>query len=113
MAMVPASNINDVSDLCSLMAVDDPDEGGAVFDEEDILEEVVELRWHLLDRFQTDKSFHFHLLQNTLAPCGSLLRACFFEILDPIATCSNSFMSVISCGLKEGVLGHLIVIFFC
>lgn len=67
MAMVVASEIDNVNDLCSKMAVDDPDEGGVVFDEEDVLEEMVDLKWCLIGRFLTDKTIHFQSMQNTLA----------------------------------------------
>lgn len=46
--------------------------GGAVFDEEDVPDDAVELQWCLLGKFMTVKSIHFQLMQNT---CGCV-KAC-------------------------------------
>lgn len=67
MALVPILNVANINDLCSRMAVDDPEEGGAVFDEEYVPDEVDDLRWCLVGRFMIDKSLHFQSMKNTLA----------------------------------------------
>lgn len=81
MALVPTTNVDYVSDLCSHMAVDDPEEVGAVFDEDDVPEEAEELRWCLIGRFLTEKSIHFHSLKNTLAAFWKPVKGMFFRDL--------------------------------
>lgn len=67
MALVPVPDMDKVNDLCLRMAVDDTNEGGAIFDEDDVPEDAGDLQWCFLGKFMTEKSIHFQSMQNTLA----------------------------------------------
>lgn len=73
--------MEDVNDLCSRMAIDDPTEGGMVFDENDVPEDAEELRWCLIGRFMTDTSLHFMSMHNTFAAVWKPVKGMFFRDL--------------------------------